>query len=429
MNSSQVVDLLVVGVLVYCAIRGASRGLLSQLAWVVALLLCFKFAGTLSPAVEPFIAVAPPLQQWLAMLAVYVGLCGAAFLAAGAVSGWMEKTKILDFDRHLGGLLGLAKGVVICLTAMYFLITMSPSIRNVVGQTYSGYGAAVILSHSQVLLKLVPEHAVPMVQTVIDRFNQHLRPAVDELAGATPADPNAFPGAGSGSGGRDAWLDGDAAFRLEDLLPDSQRGVGKSGDVRDGDRLDGRRSEPINGDSALAGGADAGEAMMNDILRLLPARVRESLPRATLEAIAESSPAERARLLERLRDAVPAGLGAGQVLSDFLRGSDESRPAVASGPVRLSAADAALLKEIAGIYSQRSDIMERAREHFSGVPSGVVSQVLSDWHADALGLSRDPDSGTDVNTRLDERILRQLNRAGVSLDELDAGLRSRLTQL
>ncbi|MGV2333736.1 MAG UNVERIFIED_CONTAM: CvpA family protein [Planctomycetaceae bacterium] len=208
MNSSQVVDLLVVGVLLYCTIRGATRGLLSQLAWVIALLLCFKFAGTLSPAIEPLIAVDPPLRQWLAMLAVYVGLCGAAFLAAGMASSWMEKTKILDFDRHLGGLLGFAKGLIICMTAMYFLITMSPSIRNVVGQTYSGYGAAVILSHSQVLLKLVPEHAVPMVQHVIDRFNQHLKPAVDDLAGAKPADPGSFPG-----------LNED--FRLEDLLPSS----------------------------------------------------------------------------------------------------------------------------------------------------------------------------------------------------------------
>ena len=46
--------------------------------------------------------------------------------------------------------------------------------------------------------------------------------------------------------------------------------------------------------------------------------------------------------------------------------------------------------------------------------------------ADALGLSRDPDIGTDLDTRLDERILRQLSRAGVTVDQLDRSLRSRL---
>lgn len=415
MNSSQVVDLLVVGVLLYCTIRGASRGLLSQLAWVIALLLCFKFAGTLSPAIEPLIAVDPPLRQWLAMLAVYVGLCGAAFLAAGMASSWMEKTKILDFDRHLGGLLGFAKGLIICMTAMYFLITMSPSIRNVVGQTYSGYGAAVILSHSQVLLKLVPEHAVPMVQHVIDRFNQHLKPAVDDLAGAKPADPGSFPG-----------LNED--FRLEDLLPSSN-----------GPDTASSATTPKKGELISA------DRLGYEIIRLLPMRVRDSLPKATLSAIESAAPDEQRQLLSQLRQAMPSEMP--QLISDMLKGqlrggsvppssAEEPRnrpaaspPAAALGPAKLSAADTALLREISGIYSQRSDIEQRAREHLAGVPSAVIQRVLADWHADALGLARDPDSGTDVNSRLDERILRQLNRAGISLQDLDVSLRSRLTQL
>jgi hypothetical protein len=348
------------------------------------------------------------------MLAVYVGLCGAAFLAAGMASSWMEKTKILDFDRHLGGLLGFAKGLIICMTAMYFLITMSPSIRNVVGQTYSGYGAAVILSHSQVLLKLVPEHAVPMVQHVIDRFNQHLKPAVDDLAGAKPADPGSFPG-----------LTGD--FRLEDLLPSSTgtdtappAATPEKGDLISSDRLG------------------------SEIIRLLPVRVRDSLPKATLRAIESAAPEEQRQLLSQLRQAMPAEMP--QMISDMLRGQlrggstpaesappsnrpAASPPAADLGPTNLSAADSALLREISGIYSQRSDIEQRAREHLAGVPPAVIQRVLADWHADALGLARDPDSGTDVNSRLDERILRQLNRAGISLQDLDVTLRSRLTQL
>ncbi|MFM7040416.1 MAG: CvpA family protein [Planctomycetaceae bacterium] len=414
MNSSQVVDLLVVGVLLYCTIRGATRGLLSQLAWVIALLLCFKFAGTLSPAIEPLIAVDPPLRQWLAMLAVYVGLCGAAFLAAGMASSWMEKTKILDFDRHLGGLLGFAKGLIICMTAMYFLITMSPSIRNVVGQTYSGYGAAVILSHSQVLLKLVPEHAVPMVQHVIDRFNQHLKPAVDDLANARPADPGSFPGLNEN-------------FRLEDLLPSAS-----------GNDTAPPAATPKNGELISA------DRLGYEIIRLLPVRVRDSLPRATLSAIESAAPEEQQQLLSQLRQAMPSEMP--QLISDMLKGQlrggstpvssapspdrpAASPPAADIGPAKLSAADSAMLREISGIYSQRSDIEQRAREHLAGVPSAVIQRVLADWHADALGLPRDPDSGTDVNSRLDERILRQLNRAGISLQDLDVSLRSRLTQL
>ena len=45
-----------------------------------------------------------------------------------------------------------------------------------------------------------------------------------------------------------------------------------------------------------------------------------------------------------------------------------------------------------------------------------------------MGLNNDPDPGTDVNTRIDDRIVRQLNRADISLDRLDRDLRTRLSQ-
>ena len=62
MTSQSIVDLVVLGILLYCAVKGASRGLLSQLSWVIALLLCFKFSGTLAPAIEPFVCVDPLLD-------------------------------------------------------------------------------------------------------------------------------------------------------------------------------------------------------------------------------------------------------------------------------------------------------------------------------------------------------------------------------
>jgi len=87
-----------------------------------------------------------------------------------------------------------------------------------------------------------------------------------------------------------------------------------------------------------------------------------------------------------------------------------------------------LLKEIAGIYSQRNDIIAKSEQYLAGVPSDVRQRVLQDWHADAMGLNSDPDPGTDVNTRIDERIVRQLSLANISLDRLDLDLRTRLSQ-
>lgn len=440
MNPYQIVDLVVLAVLLYCAVKGASRGLMSQLAWVVALLLCFKFSGTLAPAIEPMIAVEPPLKQWIAMLVIYVGLCGVTFVASGMLSSWMEKARIIDFDKHLGGILGAVKGVVICMTAMYFLITMSPSLRAIVSKTYSGYAAAVILNNSQFVLKLVPEHAIPTVQHVIDQFNQHLQPPENELSGATPSSPDAF---GSGDGSQ---FFGDG-FDLKSLVEPRKTDKPASED------------EPVSGfDQPSA------EPTLEELLKALPAQVQSDLTQRARDYLEQASAQQKQKLIDRLNESAPDS--AKGILRDFFRSPDSldnglagtggtpsgngtsrsgqgSSPGTTrtnsagsstsnSGTGRLTSADSALLSEIAGIYSQDPSeiarLSARTKQYLAGVPGAVARRVLEDWHADAMGLNRDPDPGTDVDTRLDDRILRQLNRAGVSLEDLDRELRTRLSQ-
>ncbi len=408
MNSHQIVDLIVLAVLLYCAVRGASRGLLSQLAWVVALLLCFKFSGSLAPAIEPLIGVEPPLKQWIAMLAVYVGLCGVSFVAAGMLSSWMEKAKIKDFDRHLGGMLGLVKGVIICMTIMYFVITKSTDMSHVVSKTYSGYAAAVILNNSQYLISLVPENRVKDVREVIDKFNQNLQPGADDLNGAKPADPGLF-------GADNALTDeDDLGFDLTKLLP--------SRDPNDG-------VPPPSGSDRPTAGKDG---ILQDVLKQLPAEVRRGLTEGTMDALRNSSAGEKQRLLEKLSDSVPED--SGSILNDFLRDSTEAdgqgtgRSPGSAAPTQLSRTEMILLNEIAAFYSERSDVVPKAKQFLAGVPGQVQRRVLEDWHADAMGLDSDPDPSTDVNTTLDQRIVRQLRKSRISLKDLDRELRNRLSQ-
>ena len=373
MNSHQIVDLVALAVLLYCAVKGASRGLLSQLAWVVALLLCFKFSGTLAPAIEPMIGVDPPLKQWIAMLAVYVGLCGVSFVAAGMLSSWMQKAKIIDFDRHLGGILGLVKGIVICMTAMFFAITMSEPMRQVVSKTYSGYAAAVILHNSQFLIPLLPENTVARVQNVIDEFNRRLQPGADDLKGAKPTNPDTFGSENiSGANGSD-----DSGFDLSELFP---RQSPESGS--------GSASETPDGDSGTSGPS------LQDLLSQMPSRLRKELSQQAMDKLRNSTPREKQRLLDQLGGSVPENAGA--VLSEFFQGSSGTSPgqgtgAAGSSSTPLGRTETTLLNEIAGIYSQRSDIVSNAKRYLSGVPGEVQRRVLEDWHADAMGLNADPD--------------------------------------
>ncbi len=406
MNSHQIVDIVVLAVLLYCMVKGASRGLLSQLAWVIALLLCFKFSGTLAPAIEPMIGVAPPLKQWIAMLVVYVGLCGVSFVAAGMLSSWMEKARVIDFDKHLGGVLGLIKGVIICMTGLFFAITMSEPMRLIVSKTYSGLATAHILNLSQHVIPMLPEHTVPTVQNVIDEFNRRLQPVGDDLNGATPSDADTF-GDGTFAGPNGANDD----FDLSKYFPDPGTGT------------DSPKNQPRDRDETIA------SPSLQDLLSRVPAQLRRELTQQAMDSLRNSSPEEKQRLLERLGTGLPEN--AGGVLDDFLRqrtetggqgASSESRPSA-----RLGKAETTLLSEIAGIYSRRDDVMANTKRYLAGVPSIVQRRVLEDWHADAIGLNSDPDPSTDVNTRLDDRIVRQLSKAGISMDRLDRDLRNRLS--
>lgn len=424
MTSNSIVDLVVLGVLLYCAVRGASRGLLSQLSWVIALLLCFKFSGTLAPAIEPMIGVDPPLQQWLAMLAVYVGLCGVSFVVAGMLSSWMAKAKIIDFDKHLGGILGFVKGVIICMTVMFFAITMSPPMRQIVSQTYSGYGAALILHNSKYLIPLLPENAIPTVQNVIDNFNKSLQTSPDDLNGATPIEAGTF---GSDSGNGDS-LANSGGFDLSNFIP---KGLG-SGTAADG----GGSTTPGSGGTSPTGSGPS----LQDLLSQVPANLRNQLSQSMVDTLQNSSAEEKQRLLNQLSSNIPQNAGA--ILTDFFRGSTGSggsagsrgstSPGGQGGSITTTAAqlgqnEISLLSEIAGIYSQRNDIIAKSRQYLAGVPGDVQRRVVEDWHADAMGLNNDPDPGTDVNTRIDDRILRQLDRAGISVDRLSGDLRNRLS--
>ncbi len=409
MTSHSIVDIVVLAILLYCAVRGAARGLLSQLSWVIALLLCFKFSGTLAPAIEPMISVAPPLKQWLAMLAVYVGLCGVSFVVAGMLSSWMAKAKIIDFDKHLGGILGFVKGVIICMTGMFFAITMSPPMRSVVSQTYSGYGAAIILHNSRYLIPLLPENAVPTVRNVIDNFNKSLQPGLDELSGAKPSEAGSF---GAGPSGTGSSASSGNGFDFSGLFPN------------------GLRDEKSTGTAGSGGTSPAGgEPSLEDLLSQVPTSLRRSLNEKAMDILRNSTAEEKQRLLSQLSDSVPQN--AGSILTEFLSdptGTNGQGGAVSSTSTQLGQNESSLLNEIAGIYSQRNDIVAKSKQYLAGVPSDVQRRVLQDWHADAMGLNNDPDPGTDVNTRIDVRILRQLDHARISLDRLDLDLRTRLSQ-
>ena len=369
-------DLLIGGILLLGAVRGAKKGIVWQLAVIAAIVLCFLFAESGSQYIAPLFPVEAPLNRWLAMLALYVGLALVCFAVARVLRGWIEKAKFEEFDRHLGALLGLLKGAVFALVLIFFVVTISERLRGQVMNSYSGYAAAIVMDR---LHPVMPEELHAVLEPYIHQLD---RPDLDlkrsHVTGHSPA-------------------------------------------------VQGPRSDP-SGEVEI--GPDRSGSPVDALFEQLRARIgqgADGLRQLFERAMMKTPPEKRAELLEDIRTADPESIRA--ILSAWL----QERPAVEPAPAAdedLLAQRAELLQAVAAVFSEfpgaRAAIIGELSRALSGVPDRVAVAVLRDWHADLTGAASDPDPQTDRSATLDERIVRQMAAAGIPLSTLDGPVRERL---
>jgi membrane protein required for colicin V production len=377
---------------------------------VIALVLCFKFSGELAPAVEPVIAVDQPLKKWIAMAIVYLGLCLVSFVAAGILTSWLEKAQLKDFDRHLGALLGFLKGVIICMTAMFFGLTLSESTRALIGQSRSGYAAATIIHHLDPLLPLVPDGAQETVRNVVETFNRRLKQSDQPGRGGSSETPDDF------TRSDDSWLPRNSEQERSPAGEPASSWWDKALSGTDSGRSSSSSQEKQRTDVSLS-----------DLLGELPSDVREDLTSRAMQELRNTTEEQRQLLIERLRRTSPES--ASELLDDFVNHRSETptrNPAGTGASRELSRANSGLLNQISEIYSNSDSVEAEARKFLTFVPEQVQRGVLEDWYADVMQFQNDPDPGTTGNTSIRERVLRQLDRSGVSMEKLDQTLRVRL---
>ena len=90
-----------------------------------------------------------------------------------------------------------------------------------------------------------------------------------------------------------------------------------------------------------------------------------------------------------------------------------------------------MLREISEVTSSHPKIQDRLQQEaeslLSQVPEQVRTGVLEDWWHDATRQKgQDPDPQTRSDTTLEQRIMRQMERAGLTLRNLAPQLQDRL---
>ncbi|MEZ6128199.1 MAG: CvpA family protein [Planctomycetaceae bacterium] len=389
-------DFVILALLVYTTWSGAQRGLITQLAWIAALILCFKFADQLAPAIEPQINVEQPMRHWIAMFVLYVGFSLGSFMVARILNSWMEKAKFKDFDRHLGGILGLVKGVVIAMVITFFAVTLSESLKSTVLQSRTGHLACVILDNVE---PLTPEY----FHDYLVKYRKELEGIHQEHLGS----PTSFK---------------DLLGHEHATAPISTEDQGQGGGFQLPDFFNGLGGSDTGASSDPGFTETTTTPTFDQMFRKLPAQLQQSLGTELQQRWNSSTPQQKQNLINNLTQSFDSQLP--NIVMDFL--TDSGQPANVPGNGSPDARFQQQLDEIGRVYGDRDAIVRQAMEHLAGVPFSVQQAVVADWYADVT-MQPDPDRTTNDQTRLDDRILRQLDKVGI-WQQLSYDLKQRLNQ-
>ena len=169
-------DLLMVGVLVGLAVLGAWKGVAWQIAALSSLVVSWIVAVRFGKVLAPLISDNEPWNGFIAMLLLYLGTSLAIWSFFRLVKGMIDRVQLKDFDRQMGAMFGLVKGVLWCLLITFFAVTLSETTRQWVLQSKSGYYTALLIQHGTPIL---PED----VRNVLGKYLKQLDEGLEEGLG------------------------------------------------------------------------------------------------------------------------------------------------------------------------------------------------------------------------------------------------------
>lgn len=166
-------DLLMVGVLVGYTIFGAWKGMAWQIATLASIIVSYFMALNFSDSLAPMLSDQAPWNRFLAMLVIFTGTSLVIWLGFRAVSGFITRVKLKEFDRQIGAMFGMFKGVLACVAITFFVVTLSATAREVVLQSRSGHYIAVLLDKAD---PFMPAEIHQVLGPYLDKLQENLEP-------------------------------------------------------------------------------------------------------------------------------------------------------------------------------------------------------------------------------------------------------------
>lgn len=177
----QVYDIIMLIVLLTTTFIGFRKGLAWQIASVAAIVVSYIVAIQFRDVVAARINTAPPWNTFLAMLILYVGTSFAIWVLFQMVRGGIDRSKLEGFDQQLGALLGLGKGVLLCVIITFFAVTLlGDSQRQTIIQSRSGYYIAQLIDQADTVM---PAELHDFLHPYLQRLDEGLDGAQSQPSG------------------------------------------------------------------------------------------------------------------------------------------------------------------------------------------------------------------------------------------------------
>jgi len=131
-------DAVVVGLVALAAGIGAWKGFAWQVGAILGPVAGLAAAWPLSARLAPHLSMAAPADRWAAFALLYVLVTLVVFAAALGIRKLLERAELGAWDRHLGFVLGGAKGVLLAILFTAAALAVSGEARERVRESRAG---------------------------------------------------------------------------------------------------------------------------------------------------------------------------------------------------------------------------------------------------------------------------------------------------
>jgi uncharacterized membrane protein required for colicin V production len=156
-------------IVLFAVFQGWMRGMAWQLAPIASLVLGYLFGVPLSAATAPWFGE-PPLNHVFSLIVMYMLVSLGVYLIARSLRDSIEKMKLVEFDRHLGALLGGVKGVLFTVVITIALLSVSPTAASFITKSESHTIASRIIN---VACPLLPEDIHKVIDPYLSPLHDH----------------------------------------------------------------------------------------------------------------------------------------------------------------------------------------------------------------------------------------------------------------